>query len=151
MKKIFRTTIFWFLVIFLFRSYLRLFDAPLGREIASRFAKSQQQSCTTSGAVSPDLTAQLEDIKTQLSTLTEQLQAEPGSKTEDALFQTTAPTKVALYYFNQTADQKLPAEQQVNINSILPVYRIFPASKNLLVDTINELLKGNLTDDEKKQ
>lgn len=151
MKKIFRTTIFWFLVIFLFRSYLRLFDAPLGREIASRFAKPQQQSCTTSGAVSPDLTAQLEDIKTQLSTLTEQLQAEPGSKTEDALFQTTAPTKVALYYFNQTADQKLPAEQQVNINSILPVYRIFPASKNLLVDTINELLKGNLTDDEKKQ
>jgi len=128
-----------------------LFDASLGREIASRFAKPQQQACVTNDVVSPDLTAQLEDIKTQLSTLTEQLQAEPRSTSKDTLFQTTAPTKVALYYFNQTADQKLSAEQQVNINSILPVYRIFPASKNLLVDVINELLKGNLTEDEKKQ
>lgn len=148
MKKIFWTTIFWFLIIFLFRSYLRLFDKPLGREIGSRFGKCP---VCVNESLNTGLNDQLDAIKTQLDTLTQQLQTEPGSKTEDALFATTAPTKVALYYFNQITDQKLPAEQQVNVNSIQPVYRIFPASDNLLVDTINELLKGNLTAGEKQQ
>jgi len=150
MKKIFWTTVFWFLIIFLFRSYMRLFDHPLGREIGSRFGKTPQQVCLTGGDTS-GLTDQLTNIQTQLNSITQALQSEPGSRTEDTLFQTTAPTKVALYYFNQTEDQKLSLEQQVNVNSILPVYRIFPASKNLLVDVINELLKGNLTAIEKQQ
>jgi len=141
MKKIFWTTMVWFIIIFLFRTYMRLFDKPLGREIGSWFGKCQQTCPVVTGSVSIDLTEQLDAIKTQLSTLTEQLSVEPGSKTEDTLFQTTAPTKVALYYFNQTEDQKLAPEQQVNVNSILPVYRMFPASKNLLLDTIRELIK----------
>jgi len=103
------------------------------------------------GSDTSSLTTQLDNIQTQLDSITQTLQSEPGSRTEDALFQTTAPIKVALYYFNQSEDQKLPPEQQVNVNSILPVYRMFPASKNLLVDTINELLKGNLTANEKTQ
>jgi hypothetical protein len=57
------------------------------------------------------------------------------------LFSTTASTKVGLYYFNQLADEKLAPEQQINVNSILPVYRNFPASDNLLLDVIKELIK----------
>lgn len=138
MKKIFWTTLFWFLIIFLFRSYMRLFDHPLGREIGSRFGKCQ---ICVNDTINTGLNDQLDAIKTQLNILTQQLQSEPETTASTSLFQTTTPTKVALYYFNQTEDQKLSPEQQVNVNSILAVYRIFPASKNLLVDTINELIK----------
>lgn len=109
-----------------------------------------QQVCLT-GSDTSGLTDQLTTIQTQLDSITQKLQSEPGSKTEDALFQTTTSMKVGLYYFNQTEDQKLAPEQQINIDSILPVYRIFPASKNLLLDAIRELIKGNLTANEKQQ
>lgn len=118
---------------------MRLFDHPLGREIGSRFGKCQQVCLT--GGVATGLNEQFDIIKTQLDLINQKLQSEPKSIIQDSLFQTSAPTKVALYYFNQIEDQKLAPEQQVNINSILPVYRIFPASKNLLLDTINELIK----------
>jgi len=149
MKKIFWTTVFWLLVIFLFRSYMRVFNHPLGREVGSRFGKCQQVCLT--GGIATGLTEQLTSIQTQLDLLNQKLQSESQQTPQISLFQTTAPTKVALYYFNQTEDQKLAPEQQVNLSSILPVYRIFPASKNLLVDTINELIKGNLTANEKQQ
>lgn len=151
MKKIFWTTVFWFLIIFLFRSYMRVFNHPLGREIGSRFGKTPQQVCLTWG-IATGLTEQLDTIQTQLDQITQKLESESQTTPQQtSLFQTTTPTKVALYYFNQSVDQKLTPEQQVNVNSILPVYRIFPVSKNLLVDTINELLKGNLTAAEKQQ
>lgn len=102
-------------------------------------------------SINTGLTQQLDSIRGQLDLITQKLESDPDAITEDSLFQTSAPTKVALYYFNQIVDQKLPPEQQVNINSLLPIYRIFPASKNILVDTINELLKGNLTSTEKQQ
>src|SRR5574344_845353 len=148
MKKIFWTTIFWFLIIFLFRSYLRLFDHDLGRTIGSRFGKCPV--CMTE-SINTGLTEQLDVIQTQLDVITQTLQSEPAQSQDVSIFQTSTPTKVALYYFNQEQDQKLAIEQQVNVNSILPVYRIFPASNDLLVDTINELLKGNLTVAEKQQ
>ena len=66
------------------------------------------------------------------------------------MFHTTAPTRVALYYFNTLEDQKLPVAQQVNVRSLLPVYRIFPASDNLLLDVIRELIAGNITNAEKQ-
>lgn len=140
---------FWFLVLFLFRSYMRLFDAPLGNRIGSRFGHSQQV-CVTTG-LATGLNEQFDVIKAQLDLINQKLQSEPEQTIPNSVFQTTAPTKVALYYFNQIEDQKLAPEQQVNIDSILPVYRIFPVSKNLLVDTINELIKGNLTATEKQQ
>jgi len=145
MKKIFWTTIIWFLLIFLFRSYVRLFNKPLAKEIGSRFAVSPQVCLT--GNTSLDVTDQLSGIQTQLMLITQKLQSEFESQTpaQNSPFQTTAPMKVGLYYFNTIEDQKLPIEQQVNIDSILPVYRIFPASQNLLVDTLNELIKGKLT------
>lgn len=128
-----------------------MFNTPLSKEIGSRFGISQQ-ICLT-GAIAPDFTQQLDSIQTQLDTITQKIQTQPESQVpiQTSPFQSTTSMKVALYYFNQTADQKLPPEQQVNINSILPVYRIFPASQNLLVDTINELIKWNLTATEKTQ
>jgi len=149
MKKIFRTTVVWLLLIFLFRSYLRVFNKPLGRQIGSRFGVAQQVSVT--GTTTTDVTQQLDNIQTQLDLITQKLQSEPEAPVQTSPFQTTVPNKVALYYFNQTEDQKLAPEQQVNTNSILPVYRIFPASKNLLIDAINELIKWNLTAMEKSQ
>lgn len=117
---------------------MRLFNKPLGREIGSRFGTAQQ-ICLTGGATT-GLTEQFDSIKAQLDLINEKLQSEPETSVQTSSFQTTAPTKIALYYFNQTEDQKLAPEQQVNVSSLLPVYRIFPASKNLLVDTINELI-----------
>lgn len=102
-----------------------------------------------------DFTDQLSGIQNQLNIITQKIPSESEAATQNfdqnTSFQTTVPMKVALYYFNQIEDQKLPPEQQVNVNSILPVYRIFPASKNLLIDAINELLKWSLTVAENKQ
>ncbi len=155
MKKIFRTTLFWFLIIFLFRSYLRVFNKPLGREIGSRFGKCSQVCLTGSVAapVSTGFDDQLANIYDELTLINQKLTNQTDSSSSmdtSSVFKTTAPTKVALYYFNQIEDQKLPAEQQVNIHSILPVYRIFPVSDDLLVDVVNELIKGNLTVSEQK-
>lgn len=152
MKKIFWTTIIWFVIIFLFRSYLRLFNAQLGARIGSWFGTTQQVCLTGNVAVGmTGLTEEFATIKTQLDLIAQKLESEPQSSVSTSLFQTTVPTKVALYYFNTLADQKLPPEQQVNTNSLLPIYRIFPASPNLLVATIDELLKWNLTAIEKTQ
>jgi len=150
MKKIFWTTIFWFLIIFLFRSYMRLFNTSLGLHIGSRFGKVPQQVCLTN-TLTTWFTQQLDSIKTQLDLINQKIQSEPSAPVEILPFETTAPTKVALYYFNQVADNKLAPEQQINIDSILPVYRIFPASKNLLVDAINELISWKLTANERLQ
>lgn len=128
---------------------MRLFDKPLGREIGLRFPKPQQVCLT--GGVTTGFTEQFDLIKIQLDLINQKLQSEPDTTISNSVFQTTAPAKIALYYFNQTEDQKLAPEQQINVDSILPVYRIFPASKNILVDTINELIKGNLTASERQQ
>ncbi len=147
MKKIFWTTVFWLLVIFLFRSYMRLFNTSLGLSIGSRFGKVPQQTCLSerqvclTGNDTSGLTNQLAAIQTQLDSITQKLQSEPETTPQTSVFQTTSSTKVALYYFNQTEDQKLVPAQQINVDSILPVYRIFPATQNLLIDTINELIK----------
>jgi len=97
------------------------------------------------GNTSPDLTNQISDIQNQLTIITQKIESDTQLQTtippQDSAFETKTSMKIALYYFNQTEDQKLAPEQQINIASILPVYRIFPASKNVLVDTINELLK----------
>lgn len=71
-------------------------------------------------------------------------------QTPVSMFATQEPTKVALYYFNQKEDSKLPPEQQINVDSILPVYRMFPATDNILSDAIAYLIEWALTADEKK-
>ena len=151
MKKIFWTTVFWVVIIFLFRSFVRLFDKPLGREVGSWFGKCQCQQICLTWSENSWLTQQLDTIQTQLDLINQKLQSESETplQEQDSLFQTKTPTKVALYYFNQIEDQKLAPEQQINTSSLLPVYRIFPATNNLLVDTINELIKGKLSASEK--
>lgn len=135
-------------VVFLFRSYVRLFNASLGKHVGSRFWVPQQECLFTWAISSIDMTwftAQFDALKAQLDVINQQLQSQSDSSlSQDSVFQTTAPTKVGLYYFNQLEDQKLPIAQQVNTASLLPVYRVFAPSKNLLVDTITELLAGKL-------
>ena len=59
MKKVFRTIIVMFLLIFLFWSYVRLFNTPLATQISHRFAKCEQIVVTTgSDSVAVDLTEQ---------------------------------------------------------------------------------------------
>lgn len=128
---------------------MRVFNHPLGRQIGSRFPHTQQVCLT--GTVTTGFTEQFDLIKAQLDVINQKIQSESETSVPNSVFQTRVPTKVALYYFNQREDQKLAPEQQVNVASILPIYRMFPASKNLLVDTINELIKGNLTASEKQQ
>lgn len=153
MKKIFWTILLMFLLLFLFWAYLRLFNSHLASRLASWFASCEQCVCQTDSceAQIPDFSQQFDAIKTQLADITKKLESQPSITGDQSLFETRVPTKVALYYFNQIVDQKLPLEQQINLTSLLPVYRIFPPSKNLLVDVVNELIKGNLTVEEKRQ
>ena len=93
------------------------------------------------------MTDQLSIIQAQLDILAQKLE-NPMSVAPESTgmqFATTAPTKVALYYFNQKEDAKLPLAQQINRDSLLPVYRTLPASDNIIRDTINLLLQGNLS------
>ncbi|MEI7563580.1 MAG: GerMN domain-containing protein [bacterium] len=64
-------------------------------------------------------------------------------------FATSSPTKIALYYFNQREDAKLPINQQINIDSLQPVYRVVSPSQNIVFDTISALLQGGLSAIEK--
>jgi len=153
MKKVFWTILLTFLLLFLFWAYLRLFNTLLATRLASWFAPCEQCVCQTGSyqVEIPDFSQQFDAIKTQLADITQKLESQSYTTGDQFLFETRVPTKVALYYFNHIADQKLPPEQQINLTSLLPVYRIFPPSKNLLVDVLNELIKGNLTLEEKKQ
>lgn len=78
---------------------------------------------------------QLNDITVKLSSSNEQLQTPVSS------FATQTATKVALYYFNQKEDSKLPPEQQINVESLLPVYRNFPPTDDILRDALSYLIQ----------
>ncbi len=152
MKKIFRTTFFWILVSILFWSYVRLFNAPLGMQVGQIFGAT----CPVylSGwVVAPQLSGleeQLTSIQTQLQDITQKMATSTSSSVSTTpSFVTTSPTKVALYYFNQREDAKLPLNQQVNVDSLLPVYRVLSPSQNIVFDTISSLLGGNLSLTEK--
>ena len=119
---------FLLFVIFLFWIYLKFFNTELGSQITSRFRVAQYSGSETVVAMT-----------------TKKMESGSSSASLASVFQTTAPTTVVLYYFNQIEDQNLPPEQQANISSLLPVYRVLPASQNILIATLNELIKWNLT------
>jgi hypothetical protein len=150
MKKIFRTTIFRIVVVFLFRAYLRIFDHDLGLTIGSWFGKSVSV-CVTSGAGAQlsGFNDQLTAIQTQLNDLTQKLSSVSLASSATPSFVTTAPSKIALYYFNQKEDAKLPPEQQINVDSLLPLSRTLPATDDILRDTINLLIQGDVSAAEK--
>ncbi len=128
MKKTIWTITFLLFSIFLFWVYLKFFNAELGSQITSRFR-----------------VAQYSGTETVVAQTTKKMESGSSSASSASLFQTTAPTTVALYYFNTLEDQNLPPEQQANISSLMPVYRVLPASQNILIATINQLIAWNLT------
>ncbi|MCX6823295.1 MAG: GerMN domain-containing protein [candidate division SR1 bacterium] len=153
MKKLFWTSVFWIVVVFLFRSYVRLFNQTLGLQIAGWFGKANPVCLSTnSGAQISGLDTQLQAIQTQLNDITQKLSAAASTapaQSSASPFATTTSTKIALYYFNQKEDSKLPPGQQINVDSLLPVYRMFPATDDLLRDSIAYLIQGALTPEEK--
>lgn len=61
-----------------------------------------------------------------------------------------SPTKqaeVKLFYYNQSEDR----ENVCDVNAILPVKRFVSENNNEIADTINLLIQGNLTDQEKAE
>ncbi|MFA5748184.1 MAG: GerMN domain-containing protein [Candidatus Absconditabacterales bacterium] len=152
MKKILWTTLFWLVVIFLFRSYIRLFDKELSIKIGGRFIPGKQV-CNISGSGNNVSSQDETIIKNQLSLIQSQLDSifqkiNNKDQLNGQVLQTNGPTTIKLFYFNQTEDQKLPASQQVNVTSILPIYRIIPQSNDVIKDTINLLIQGDLNKDE---
>lgn len=143
MKKIFWTTAFWLLAIVIFWSYVRLFDQSLGTQVGGLFGATTT-TCPTNVVATPllsGLDVQLSAIQTQLQDITQRLTSSSvQSPSPTTSFVTTVPTKVALYYFNQKEDAKLPLSQQINVASLQPVYRELPPSQDILTDTINALL-----------
>lgn len=126
-------------------------------QIGGRFGTTSCPVClsTNSGAQISGLDTQLQTIQTQLNDITQKLSAATTVASSSPLqstvspFAAQVPTKIALYYFNTKEDAKLPPEQQINVDSLLPVYRMFPATDNLLRDAISYLIQGVLTATEK--
>jgi len=149
MKKIFWTTVFWLVLIFLFRSYLRLFDKDLWVEIWSRFGRTNTV-CVTANTWQTAIDEQLNVIQTQLDIISQKIEKWNNSEyLNDNGLSTSTPTDVKLFYFNQKEDQKLPIWQQINIDSILPVTRTIAKSNNIIQDTINQLIQWSITNSEK--
>ena len=98
MKKIFWTTFFWILVVFVFWSYVRLFNAPLGTQVGQRFGVSCPLCLSTSGVATPQLSGleqQLTSIQTQLQDITQKMAATSSSPSSASpSFVTSSSTKV---------------------------------------------------------
>lgn len=96
-----------------------------------------------------DLSDKLDAISLQLQGISDQIGGEQTPETPSLLPTATTPTTINLYYFNELEDSTLPAEQQINTSSILPIQRTIRSSDNLIADTIKVLLQGNLSEQEK--
>ncbi len=151
MKKILWTSVFWLLIIFLFRSYVRLFDSNLWNSVANFFSAEKSTQIVDNTGVSSgsiqEIKNQLLKIETQMNTISQNMENKTPSTDNFLVRKGTA--EVSLFYFNNKEDAKLPIEQQVNLNSIMPVKRMISNSKNIIQDTINLLLAWNLSQIEK--
>lgn len=151
MKKILRTSIFWILVVGLFWSYVRLFDHDLWNTVASLFAKMEVCETVTTSEISSgsmdEIKAQLLKIENQIDSISQNIENKDTNL--DASLAKKWNTEVSLFYFNTKEDAKLPIEQQINVNSILPVKRMISNSKNIIRDAVNLLVAGNLSQIEK--
>ncbi|MCF7834710.1 GerMN domain-containing protein [Candidatus Gracilibacteria bacterium] len=145
MKKIFWTSVFWIVIIAAFRGYLRWFDDGLAKDVSGLIGA--KVICAEPPVTNPnqDLIDQIKLMQDQLNNISNSLTNVDG---QDNLLKTSSPQNVKLYYFNQTEDQKLPINQQVNVSSVLPVDRVVAKSNNIIQDTINMLLEGNISPDE---
>jgi hypothetical protein len=145
MKKIFWTTVFWLAAILIFRWYLRWFDNWLAKNVSNLIGASVTNQSWIAFS-SQELLDQIKAMQSQLDSISQSLTKDGWDQNN---LQTIWEQTVKLFYFNQSEDNKLAPAQQLNLSSILSIDRVIPASKNIIVDTINMLLEWNLTTDER--
>lgn len=145
MKKVFWTSVFWILVVALFRWYLRWFDDWLANSVSNLIWVEKICDDVSSDETNQDLINQIKSMQEQLNIISSSLSSEDN---KDNLLATNNPQNIKLYYFNQVEDSKLPVNQQLNSSSVLPVDRVIPRSNNLIQDTINMLIEWNLSQEE---
>ncbi|MFZ2150998.1 MAG: GerMN domain-containing protein [Candidatus Absconditicoccaceae bacterium] len=146
MKKIFWTTVFWLAIVLIFRGYLRWFDDGLAQNVSNLIGVDMTYDNQGNNANSQELLDQIKSMQTQLDNISQSLVQNGGNQNN---LQVMGAQTIKLFYFNQTEDNKLPTAQQLNSSSVLPVERIISGSKNVIEDTINALLEGGLTSEER--
>ncbi len=151
MKKIFWTSIFWIALVVAFGLYLRIVGWNLADKVANVFANQNISGVITQSTQQTGILDEIAIISQQIDIVEEKMNQIPVTTTPSTDLSCVSGTAVKLYYFNQIQDQKLSPEQQININSILPITRNLSASQNIIKDTINLLLEWNLADEDIKQ
>jgi spore germination protein GerM len=147
MKQVFRTTVFRFVVIGWFGLYMKRFNTQRALQV-SHFLVKNPEAIVIDNTRS-ELGEKLDEISLQITSIYNKLHDQTTQEEPSMIPTATAPTTVRLYYFNELEDSKLPAEQQINTNSIMPIQRTIRSSQNLIEDTIKILLQGNISEQEK--
>ncbi len=146
------------MIVILFVLYIKIFDKNISSNIANIIYKADKtittwQTTSTTWEQSPIL-QKLDMIDNHIDSISDGIDNLMLEKTPDIDHKqdilVTKPTTIKLYYFNQIEDQKLDIAQQINTKSILPIDRTISETPSLIQDTINLLLKWELTDDEIK-
>jgi spore germination protein GerM len=142
MKTFFRTTAFRLVIVGWFGLYMKRFNTERAQYVSNFLVQQEQVAIQepTIGSYS---------IEQKLDSIIALLSWDKPSQPETNRPKATEPTTIQLYYFNELEDSKLPIEQQINTNSILPVNRTIRSSSNLIADAIKILLQGNLSEPEK--
>lgn len=143
MKKILFTTLFWLIVLFWFVFYIKFLDSEMATAVSNFIIRNPD--IVASNKLRREFDEKFDTLITSFddldATVREYLSE---SNTWEAL-------EVALYYFNKQQDENVPTSQQPSIDSILPVYRQLVDSDNIIKDTINLLIKWELTQEELEQ
>ncbi len=126
---------------------MKRFNTQRALEVSHFLVKNPEVSVIEE--TNTNLTDKLEAISVQLEKINATIGAEQSEEIPSLLPTATTPTSINLYYFNELEDSSLPAEQQINTSSILPIQRTIKSSQNLIADTIKVLLQGNLSEQEK--
>lgn len=164
LKTLFWTTIFWIAAVGLFYVYLIWLNKPLASQIAG-YISTTPTVCETTGAVQTAdtltqdvqaLVQQSQMMQSQLTMLMSRLETMPNNTQPSSIASSTMgmPSStngmqtVKLYYFNQLEDAKLPNNQQLNTNSILPIQRSVMINEDIITDTINALIQTPLSPEE---
>ena len=164
--KTFLKTFFIALLVFVvlelwFWWYMKFFNQDLASKVAWYIYKTQKttQIEPTENLENKQMLDQIQlllekisNLENQISNMSNDIQNinetenKPDNKIEIPV--SNWKTTVKLYYFNQEEDKKLSVEQQLNVNSILPIERTISKSDNLIEDVIALLLEWKLTNEE---
>jgi hypothetical protein len=157
-RTIFWTTVAWLFICAAGIAYLRFFNVALVHEFFPNGDETQVCDTTTitTSTESDAVLQKLDDIASQLTILEENLQETQSSTTVQTTTQTSTSAiqkkemDIKLFYFNQEQDSYLPADQQSNIASIMPVRRSI-LTNDPYTDAVQLLLQGDVTMEEKAQ